>query len=217
MNADICLAHAFMNVFDITSNNILYPTEKRSLKRKQDNSVLAKQRNLNLEHLYWNQPAKTNLMCFITARNSTNMLVTFERQCGFLGRKKPSLKYALSGFWKHLPDVREFTDISSAMTSVWTANLAEEAEHPSLSWVKDYSQICLAEQRFVFNYISDSSNNNCMASGTNTSEPLKWFLTSAGRGGRAKKGINQQFQSKSNLFSEEKMLIPQYPSTPEMC
>lgn len=52
MKADICLTHAFTNVFDITSNNILYPTEKTSLKRKQDNSVLAKQRNLNLEHLY---------------------------------------------------------------------------------------------------------------------------------------------------------------------
>lgn len=83
--------------------------------------------------------------------------------------------------------------------------------------MKAYSQISLAEQRFVFNYISDSSNNNCVASGTNTSEPLKWFSTSMGRGGRAKKGINQQFWSESNLFSEEKTLILQSLSTPEMC
>lgn len=41
MNADIYLTHAVTNVFDIMSNNILHPTEKTSLKRKWDNSVLA--------------------------------------------------------------------------------------------------------------------------------------------------------------------------------
>lgn len=92
MNADIYHIDAF------TSNNILYPTEKTCLKRKRDNPVLAKQRNLDLEHLYGDQPAKNNLMCFITTRNSTSMLVTLEPQSGFLGRKKRIFNTHFLGF-----------------------------------------------------------------------------------------------------------------------
>lgn len=57
-----------------------------------------------------------------------------------------------------------------------------------------------AEQTFVFNYISDSSNNNCVASGTSSSQLWKWFSTFNRKGNR---GVNQQFWLSSLSFSHK--------------
>lgn len=59
-----------------------------------------------------------------------------------------------------------------------------------------------AEQTFVFNYISDSSNNNCVASGTDSPQLLKWFSTFN------RKRIAQAEESQSVISAFKSQLFP---------